>query len=71
MLPLLLRMMPLLIQVEIVLTRIITIISMTHTAMNSRNMFITIHQIMFILNILHQELLTRQQPLVKTRESAK
>ena len=71
MLPLLLRMMPLLIQVEIVLTRIITIISMIHTTINTTNMFIAIHQIMFIFNFVHQELLTRQQPLVKTRESAK
>ena len=67
MLPLRLRMMPLLIQVDIVLT----IISMTHTTINSTNMFITIHQTMFILNIVHQELLTPQQLLVKTLESAK
>ena len=42
MLPLLLRMMPLLIQAEIVLTRIIT---MTHTTINTTNMFITIHNV--------------------------
>ena len=42
MLPLLLRMMQLLIQVEIVLTRIIT---MTHTTINTTNMFITIHNV--------------------------
>ena len=40
MLPLLLRMMPLLIQVEFVLTRII---SVTHITINIMNMFITIH----------------------------
>ena len=71
MLPLLLRMMQLLIQVEIVLTRIITIISMIHTTINTTNMFIAIHPIMFIFNFVHQELLTPQQPLVKTLESAK
>ena len=42
MLPLLLRMMQLLIQVEIVLTWIIT---MTHTTINTTNMFITIHNV--------------------------
>ena len=68
MLPLLLRMMLLLIQVEFVLTRII---SVTHITINIMNMFITIHQTMFILNIVHQELLTPQQLLVKTLESAK
>ena len=42
MLPLLLRMMQLLIQVEIVLTRIIT---MTHTTINTTNMFVTIYHV--------------------------
>ena len=41
MLPLRLRMMPLLIQVDIVLT----IISMTHTTINIMNIFITIHYV--------------------------
>ena len=45
MLPLLLRMMLLPIQVEIVLIRITTMISMTHTTINIMNIFITIHYV--------------------------
>ena len=67
MLPLLLRMMPLLIQVEIVLIRITTMISMTNTTINITNL----HHKLLIINIVHQELLTPQQLLVKTLESAK
>ena len=67
MLPLLLRMMPLLIQVEIVLTRIVTNISMSNTTINITNL----HHKLLIINIVHQELLTPQQLLVKTLESAK